>query len=124
MKVFGCRPHEGGAARTGADVRKPPREMLWGGGEDIASIVADVNRWKPREVGRGGASDAMGISVLHRSVDRLFGKRSMGRRVCFVDRGRQNQRRAAELRCGTAKQHQRARQPAAVDPSLEDIDRG
>src|SRR6478735_6504925 len=98
--------------------------MLWGGGEDIASIVADVNRWKPREVGRGGASDAMGISVLHRSVDRLFGKRSMGRRVCFVDRGRQNQRRAAELRCGTAKQHQRARQPAAVDPSLEDIDRG
>jgi hypothetical protein len=22
-----------------------PREMLWGGGEDIASIVADVNRW-------------------------------------------------------------------------------
>jgi len=21
--------------------------MLWGGGEDIASIVADVNRWAP-----------------------------------------------------------------------------
>jgi len=35
--------HEGGAARTGAGVRKPPIEMLWGGGEDIASIVADVN---------------------------------------------------------------------------------
>ena len=34
------------ARRTpGAGVRKPPREMLWGGGEDIASIVADVNRW-------------------------------------------------------------------------------
>ncbi len=34
------------APRTpGAGVRKPPREMLWGGGEDIASIVADLNRW-------------------------------------------------------------------------------
>src|SRR5712672_1205767 len=42
VKVFGCRPHEGGAAHSGAGVRKPPREMLWGGGEDIASIVADV----------------------------------------------------------------------------------
>jgi hypothetical protein len=32
------------ARRTpGAGVRKPPREMLWGGGDDIASIVADVN---------------------------------------------------------------------------------
>jgi len=31
VKVFGCRPHEGGAARTGAGVRKPPMEMLWGG---------------------------------------------------------------------------------------------
>src|SRR6266850_115731 len=50
---------------------------------------------KPREVGRGGASDAMGISVLHRSVDRLFGKRSMARRVCFVDRDRQNHRGGA-----------------------------
>jgi len=26
VKVFGCRPHEGGAANTGAGVRKPPRE--------------------------------------------------------------------------------------------------
>ena len=26
--------------KLGAGVRKPPREMLWGGGEDIASIVA------------------------------------------------------------------------------------
>ena len=23
------------------------RKMLWGGGEEIASIVADVNRWSP-----------------------------------------------------------------------------
>jgi hypothetical protein len=45
VKVFGCRPHEGGAARTGAGVRKPPMEMLWGCSEDIASIVADMNRW-------------------------------------------------------------------------------
>jgi hypothetical protein len=45
VKVCGCRPHDGGAAHTGAGVRKPPREMLWGGDEDIASIVADVNRW-------------------------------------------------------------------------------
>jgi hypothetical protein len=33
------------AACSAAGVRKPPKEMLWGGGEDIASIVADVNRW-------------------------------------------------------------------------------
>jgi hypothetical protein len=26
VKVFGCRPHEGGAAHTGAGVRKPPME--------------------------------------------------------------------------------------------------
>jgi hypothetical protein len=32
------------AASSAAGVRKPPKEMLWGGGEDIASIVADVNR--------------------------------------------------------------------------------
>ena len=32
VKVFGCRPHEGGAARTGAGVRKPPREETAGGG--------------------------------------------------------------------------------------------
>ena len=26
-------------------VKVPPTEMLRGGGEDIVSIVADVNRW-------------------------------------------------------------------------------
>jgi hypothetical protein len=31
VKVCGCRPHDGGAAHTGAGVRKPPKEMLWGG---------------------------------------------------------------------------------------------
>jgi len=33
------------ARRARAGVRKPPKEMLWGGGEGIASIVADLNRW-------------------------------------------------------------------------------
>jgi hypothetical protein len=28
VKVCGCRPHDGGAAYTGAGVRKPPMEML------------------------------------------------------------------------------------------------
>src|ERR1700738_1682253 len=32
VKVCGCRPHEGGAARTGAGVRKPPMEETAGGG--------------------------------------------------------------------------------------------
>jgi hypothetical protein len=31
VKVFGCRPHDGGGARTGAGVRKPPREETAGG---------------------------------------------------------------------------------------------
>jgi len=26
VKVCGCRPHDGGAAHTGAGVRKPPME--------------------------------------------------------------------------------------------------
>jgi hypothetical protein len=43
-----CRPHEGGAARTGAGVRKPPMEMLWGGGEEIVSIVADMTDGDPQ----------------------------------------------------------------------------
>jgi hypothetical protein len=42
VKVCGCRPHDGGAAHTGAGVRKPPMEETAG-------------------VWRGGASDAMGI---------------------------------------------------------------
>ena len=29
----------------GLDIAKSVFQMLWGGGEDIASIVADVNRW-------------------------------------------------------------------------------
>src|SRR5450759_4719883 len=41
VKVFGCRPHEGGAARTGAGVRKPPME-------ETAGCVA---RWRVRRYG-------------------------------------------------------------------------
>jgi hypothetical protein len=29
-------------------VRKPPGKMLWGGGEKVASIVADANRRSPQ----------------------------------------------------------------------------
>src|SRR5947209_20458069 len=45
VKVFGCRPHEGGAAHTGP-------------------AYANLQGRKPREVWSGRASDAMGISVL------------------------------------------------------------
>src|SRR5258705_13960537 len=31
VKVFGCRPHDGGAVHTGAGVRKPPMEETAGG---------------------------------------------------------------------------------------------
>jgi hypothetical protein len=30
VKVFGCRPHGGGAAHSGAGVRKPPMEETAG----------------------------------------------------------------------------------------------
>jgi hypothetical protein len=43
--IYSARPHDGDAAHTGAGVRKPPKEEAAG-------------------VGRGGASDAMGISSL------------------------------------------------------------
>jgi hypothetical protein len=42
VKVCGCRPHDGGAADTGP-------------------AYANLQWRKPREVWRGGASDAMGI---------------------------------------------------------------
>jgi len=44
VKGFGHRPREGPRRVVGAGVRKPPREMLWGDGEDIAPIVADMNQ--------------------------------------------------------------------------------
>ena len=45
VKIFGCRPMMTAPRTPRVGVRKPPREMLWGGGEGIASIVADLNRW-------------------------------------------------------------------------------
>ena len=45
VKVFGCRPHEGGAAHTGAGVRKPPRE-------ETAGVVAG---WRVRRYGDFGS---------------------------------------------------------------------
>jgi hypothetical protein len=43
VKVCGCRPHEGGAART------------------VGPASANLQWRKPREVWKGRASDAMGI---------------------------------------------------------------
>jgi hypothetical protein len=36
VKVCGCRPHEGGSARTVAGVRKPPKEETAGGPGKVA----------------------------------------------------------------------------------------
>ena len=46
VKVFGCRPHDGGC------------------GGDWGPVGANLERRKLREVWRCGASDAMGISML------------------------------------------------------------
>jgi len=43
VKVCGCRPHEGGAART------------------VGPAYANLQWRKPREMWKGRASDAMGI---------------------------------------------------------------
>ena len=50
MKVCGCRPHDGGAAHTGAGVRKPPMEETAGSlvrwrvrrGEDLSAVSAST----------------------------------------------------------------------------------
>ncbi len=82
VKVFGCRPHDGGAAHTGAGVRKPPREETAGG----------VARWRVRRYGDFGAG-----GLLPTGVERLLGKRSRGRRPQSADRDRQNRCRAAQI---------------------------
>src|SRR6266702_4890129 len=41
VKVCGCRPHDGGAAHTGAGVRKPPMKETAGG----------VVKWRVRRYG-------------------------------------------------------------------------
>src|SRR5665811_2089113 len=52
VKVCGCRPHDGGAAHTGAGVRKPPREETAGGargwrdvGYGDLSATDEVGEW-------------------------------------------------------------------------------
>src|SRR3954465_7833938 len=66
VKVCGWRPHDGGAAHTGAGVRKPPREETAGGVERPR-----VRRY--RDFGVGG--------VWSRFADRRFGTRSRGGRI-------------------------------------------
>ena len=47
VKVFGCRPHDGGAAHPGAGVRKPPREETAGGrGEVARQTLWGFRRWR------------------------------------------------------------------------------
>ena len=82
MKVCGCRPHEGGAAHTGAGVRKPPMEQTAGG----------VSRLRGRRYGDFGAG-----GLLPRCVERLIGKRSLGWRAWSADRDGQNRGGAAEI---------------------------
>src|SRR5438105_14963121 len=61
VKVCGCRPHEGGAAHTGAGVRKPPRE-------ETAGRRA---RWRVRYYG-----DFVAGGVRARFVERVLRARS------------------------------------------------
>jgi hypothetical protein len=59
VKVCGCRTHDGGAANTGAGVRKPPREETAGG----------VGRLRVKRYGDFGAGGR-----LPTPIERLFGK--------------------------------------------------
>ena len=70
VKVCGCRPHDGGAAHTGAGVRKPPREETAGGGA----------KQRVRRYGIFGAGDLLPAYV------ELFGRRSKGWRAQLADR--------------------------------------
>ena len=50
VKVCGCRPHDGGAAQTGAGVRKPLMEETAGGergwrGVDYGDLAAADEMW-------------------------------------------------------------------------------
>src|SRR5438034_5836418 len=63
VKVCGCRPHDGGAADTGAGVRKPPMEETAGCGA----------RWRVRRCGdlaAVSASTTFAIWGLNRSRGR------------------------------------------------------
>ena len=61
VKVCGCRPHDGGAAHSGAGVRKPPRE-------ETAGRRA---RWRVRYYG-----DFVAGGVRARFVERVLRARS------------------------------------------------
>jgi len=74
--------HDDGATRSGAGVRKPPREETAG----------DVAKRRVRRYGDFGAG-----GLLLRCVDRLVGKWSMEWRARSVDRDRQKRCRAAEI---------------------------
>jgi hypothetical protein len=82
VKVCGCRPHEGGAARTGAGVRKPPMEETAGG----------VGWPGVRRYGDFGVG-----SLLPRWVGSFFGRRSRVRRSGSVDCKGQNRSCVAEM---------------------------
>ena len=82
VKVCGCRSHDGGAAHTGAGVRKPPMEETAG------------CRAKGR-VSRYGDLDAGGL--LPRCVDHLCRERSKRWRTRSVDCDLRNWRRAVEI---------------------------
>ena|ERR1700722_4883786 len=82
VKVCGWRPHEGGAADTGADVRKPPRE------ETAEGVARSCVR-------RYGDFDAGGLLV--RCVECLFGTRPMKRRAWSTSLDMRNRGWAAEI---------------------------
>ena len=79
---FRMPAHDDGATRTGAGVRKPPREETAGG----------VAKLRVRRYG-----DFVAGGVLPTCVDHLFWKRSKGWRARSADRDRQNRRHAAEI---------------------------
>src|SRR5207249_11527159 len=60
VKVCGCRPHDGGAAHTGAGVRKPPMEETAGCGA----------RWRVRRCGDLAAVSASAtFAIWHELCD-------------------------------------------------------
>ena len=72
VKVFGCRPHEGDAAHTGAGVRKPPREETAGG----------ARGWRGVDYGDLSAADEVrewirGAPASRRPVKRLLDERGV-----------------------------------------------
>jgi hypothetical protein len=65
VKVCGCRPHDGGAARTGAGVRKPPMEET--AGRDASGGVGyrELNTTRDFDFVAGGFSKNLGLEYVH-----------------------------------------------------------